>query len=75
MQVMYSMFLACKCVDSAVRYVELIISGMSTPPQSQPAVEEEEEEEQDDDQNVPDLTAFAIEDMKQCGLTLQHSAS
>ncbi|XP_048838570.1 pre-mRNA cleavage complex 2 protein Pcf11 [Brienomyrus brachyistius] len=40
-------------------------TGMNTPPQSQPAVEEEEEEEQGDDQNVPDLTAFAIEDMKQ----------
>ncbi|MBN3313896.1 PCF11 protein, partial [Atractosteus spatula] len=40
-------------------------SETAVPPQSQSAVEEEEEEEQDDDQNVPDLTGFMIEDMKQ----------
>ncbi|KAM9497211.1 pre-mRNA cleavage complex 2 protein Pcf11 isoform 1-T1 [Salvelinus alpinus] len=30
-----------------------------------PMVEEEEEEEQEEDENVPDLTGFVIEDMKQ----------
>ncbi|KAG7483910.1 hypothetical protein MATL_G00043310 [Megalops atlanticus] len=40
-------------------------SESTVAPQSQPAAEEEEEEEQDDDQNVPDLTSFVIEDMKQ----------
>nr|XP_046155116.1 LOW QUALITY PROTEIN: pre-mRNA cleavage complex 2 protein Pcf11 [Oncorhynchus gorbuscha] len=30
-----------------------------------PLVEEEEEEEQEEDENVPDLTGFVIEDMKQ----------
>ncbi|KAL4658619.1 pre-mRNA cleavage complex 2 protein Pcf11 [Arapaima gigas] len=40
-------------------------SDSATPPPTQPAVEEEEEEEQDDDQNVPDLTSFTLEDMKQ----------
>ncbi|KPP69872.1 pre-mRNA cleavage complex 2 protein Pcf11-like, partial [Scleropages formosus] len=37
----------------------------ATPAQLQPVVEEEEEEEQDDDQNVPDLTSFTLDDMKQ----------
>ncbi|MBN3308854.1 PCF11 protein, partial [Amia calva] len=40
-------------------------SEKTVPAQSQPVIEEEEEEEQDDDQDVPDLTGFVIEDMKQ----------
>uniref|UniRef100_H3AK79 Pre-mRNA cleavage complex 2 protein Pcf11 n=1 Tax=Latimeria chalumnae TaxID=7897 RepID=H3AK79_LATCH len=33
--------------------------------QPQPAVEEEEEDDQSEDQDIPDLTSFTIEDMKQ----------
>uniref|UniRef100_A0A8C9R3S9 Pre-mRNA cleavage complex 2 protein Pcf11 n=1 Tax=Scleropages formosus TaxID=113540 RepID=A0A8C9R3S9_SCLFO len=44
---------------------ETTASDTATPAQLQPVVEEEEEEEQDDDQNVPDLTSFTLDDMKQ----------
>ncbi|KAK1168203.1 hypothetical protein AOXY_G11095 [Acipenser oxyrinchus oxyrinchus] len=37
----------------------------NVPSQTQSVVEEEDDEEQDEDQNIPDLTGFVIEDMKQ----------
>ncbi|KAG5844329.1 hypothetical protein ANANG_G00161350 [Anguilla anguilla] len=57
---------------------KLISTGIIKPPQTdtapnestaptpvQPPAEEEEEEEQEDDHDIPDLTGFVIEDMKQ----------
>ena len=39
----------------------------SAPPsQNVPEEEDPEEEEQEEDENLPDLTGFALEDMKQC---------
>ncbi|MBN3285974.1 PCF11 protein, partial [Polyodon spathula] len=37
----------------------------NVPSQTQSVAEEEDDEEQDEDQNIPDLTGFVIEDMKQ----------
>ncbi|MGH0119661.1 UNVERIFIED_CONTAM: hypothetical protein FKN15_044480 [Acipenser sinensis] len=43
----------------------LCYTDSNVPSQTQSVVEEEDDEEQDEDQNIPDLTGFVIEDMKQ----------
>lgn len=52
-------------VTSFQRLVSVFSESSSTVPLAPPAEEEEEEEQEVEDEDLPDLTSFSIDNMKQ----------